>query len=73
MAHKPPWKREKDKDDGGSRPGPPGLDMPVGDAFDYTRAQTEEIEVLRAIYMDDYEDVETKNAWSVSHSKVVQN
>lgn len=31
---------------------------------DYTKAQEEEIEVLQAIYMEDYEEIETKGAWS---------
>jgi hypothetical protein len=30
------------------------------------QAQQDELEVLKAIYMDDFEEVETKGAWSVS-------
>lgn len=32
--------------------------------IDYGQVQEEEIEVLQAIYMDDYEEVETRSAWS---------
>jgi len=31
----------------------------------YSAAQTDEIEALKAIYMDDFEEVEAKGAWSV--------
>ena len=31
----------------------------------YAESQEEEREVLKAIYMDDYEEVEAKGAWSV--------
>lgn len=36
----------------------------------YEKAQEDEREVLRAIYMDDYEESEAKGAWSVSISKI---
>ena len=32
----------------------------------YEKAQEDEREVLKAIYMDDYEESEAKGAWSVS-------
>jgi translation initiation factor 2-alpha kinase 4 len=32
----------------------------------YDKAQEDEREVLKAIYMDDYEESEAKGAWSVS-------
>ncbi|WPG97933.1 Serine/threonine-protein kinase [Acrodontium crateriforme] len=33
-------------------------------AINYAEVQDEEVEVLKAIYMEDFEDVEIKNAWS---------
>lgn len=35
----------------------------------YTQAQVEEIEVLRAIYMDDFTEVQIKSAWNKSAEK----
>src|SRR5579871_115646 len=35
-----------------------------GGATGYVQAQDDEIEALKAIYMNDYEDVETKGAWN---------
>ena len=35
-------------------------------AINYGEAQDEEVEVLKAIYMDDYEQVELKGAWSTT-------
>ena len=32
----------------------------------YALAQEDELEVLKAIYMEDFEEVEAKGAWSVS-------
>lgn len=32
---------------------------------DYAQAQEDELEVLKAIYMDDFEEVEAKGAWHV--------
>jgi translation initiation factor 2-alpha kinase 4 len=31
----------------------------------YAQAQEDELEVLKAIYMDDFKEVEAKGAWSV--------
>lgn len=31
----------------------------------YAQAQEDELEVLKAIYMDDFEEVEAKGAWHV--------
>lgn len=31
----------------------------------YAQVQEDELEVLKAIYMDDFEEVEAKGAWSV--------
>jgi len=39
-------------------------DQVAGPPINYGEVQDEEIEVLKAIYMDDYEDVEVKIAWS---------
>ena len=33
----------------------------------YEKAQEDEREVLKAVFMDDYEEAEAKGAWSVSH------
>lgn len=38
-------------------------------SIDYAQVQADEIEVLSAIYMDDYEEVEVKSAWSKSTDK----
>src|SRR6266480_853940 len=35
-----------------------------GGTTEYVQAQDDEIEALKAIYMDDYEHVETKAAWN---------
>ena len=39
------------------------ITAPAG-ASDYKQAQAEEIEVLKAIYMDDFDEVESKVAWN---------
>ncbi|KAL9074515.1 MAG: hypothetical protein Q9157_004374 [Trypethelium eluteriae] len=61
MGPKSPWKTAKDKDDGIKDL---GAQAASANAFDYAQAQKDEIEVLKAIYMDDYQEVEVKNAWS---------
>jgi translation initiation factor 2-alpha kinase 4 len=33
----------------------------------YEKAQEDEREVLKAVFMDDYEESEAKGAWSVSY------
>jgi translation initiation factor 2-alpha kinase 4 len=40
------------------------VDQPAGPPINYAEVQAEEVEVLQAIYMEDYEEVETKSAWS---------
>ncbi|KAK5680843.1 eukaryotic translation initiation factor 2-alpha kinase [Elasticomyces elasticus] len=57
MAPKSPWKKNNktDTQQGGANAQP---------AINYGEVQDEEIEVLKAIYMDDYEEVEIKGAWS---------
>ncbi|KAF2425819.1 Serine/threonine-protein kinase [Tothia fuscella] len=43
----------------------PGIDRTEPpNTTDYAQAQNEELDVLQAIYMEDYEEVETKSAWS---------
>lgn len=39
--------------------------LPVGHSETYEKAQEDEREVLKAVFMDDYEEVEAKGAWSV--------
>lgn len=34
--------------------------------LDYDKVQRDEVEVLKSIFMDDYEHVETTGAWNVS-------
>lgn len=53
MAPKSPWNKKTHKNE-----------QPAAPAINYKEVQDEEIEVLRAIFMDDYEEVETKSAWS---------
>lgn len=48
----------------GPPPGDPATTTPSAAMANYAQAQADEIEALKAIYMDDYEDVETKGAWS---------
>lgn len=42
------------------------LASPVQASETYAKAQDDEVEVLQAIYMEDFEDIELKGAWSVS-------
>lgn len=35
-------------------------------SLDYDKIQKDEVEVLKSIFMDDYEHVETTGAWNVS-------
>ncbi|KAK1074395.1 eukaryotic translation initiation factor 2-alpha kinase [Friedmanniomyces endolithicus] len=60
MAPKSPWKNNHTK----ASAQPAAATGQAKTAINYGEAQDEEIEVLRAIYMDDYEDVEIKGAWS---------
>ncbi|KAK1820410.1 eukaryotic translation initiation factor 2-alpha kinase [Friedmanniomyces endolithicus] len=60
MAPKSPWKNNHTK----ASAQPAAATGLATTAINYGEAQDEEIEVLRAIYMDDYEDVEIKGAWS---------
>jgi len=40
---------------------------PVPPSLDYIKVQEDEIEVLKSIFMDDYEMVEAAGAWNVSN------
>ncbi|KAK0365960.1 eukaryotic translation initiation factor 2-alpha kinase [Friedmanniomyces endolithicus] len=60
MAPKSPWKNNHTKANAQHA----AATGQATTAINYGEAQDEEIEVLRAIYMDDYEDVEIKGAWS---------
>lgn len=42
---------------------------PTGVAIDYGQVQEEEVEVLQAIYMDDYKDIAVKSAWNKTSDK----
>lgn len=66
MTPKSPWKTSKEKNDFKAPTQGSAPRTPAGDSFNYAQAQEDEVEVLKAIYMDDYEEVEVKNAWSVS-------
>lgn len=39
---------------------------PTAVLLDYDKIQRDEVEVLRSIFMDDYEHVETTGVWNVS-------
>ncbi len=45
----------------------------IGPSLDYAQKQDEEVDVLRAIYMDDFEEVDVKPAWMVSAVRVCPN
>lgn len=60
MAPKSPWNKKShvntDAQNAGVQAAPP--------AINYAEVQEDEIEVLKAIYMEDFEEVEVKGAWS---------
>ncbi|GAB7362444.1 hypothetical protein MBLNU230_g2766t1 [Neophaeotheca triangularis] len=61
MAPKSPWNKK-----GNAKPNDPqspGAE-PVLPPINYAEVQSEEAEVLKAIYMEDYQEVEVKGAWS---------
>lgn len=46
-------------------------DLAKGSITDYAQMQSDELEALRSIYMDDFTETETKpTAWSVSQQQV---
>jgi translation initiation factor 2-alpha kinase 4 len=69
MAPKSPWKAQQNGASKQSAP-PPAIKLPEDKGIppphttDYVQAQSDELDVLQAIYMEDYESVETKAAWS---------
>jgi translation initiation factor 2-alpha kinase 4 len=72
MAPKSPWKT---KNGNGPKPQNDALKSPEKDAkppaaiTNYEQTQNEELEVLQAIYMEDFEEIETKSAWSKHSDK----
>jgi translation initiation factor 2-alpha kinase 4 len=69
MAPKSPWNKAKS----GSKPqntAAPSANTAGNDGIspanttDYEQTQNDELEALRAIYMEDFQEVETKSAWS---------
>lgn len=46
--------------------------LPVAAALDYEKIQRDEVEVLKSIFMDDYEHMETAGAWNVSQIFVLK-
>jgi translation initiation factor 2-alpha kinase 4 len=72
MAPKPPWKT---KNGNGPKAQNDALKSPERDMkppvviTNYGQTQNEELEVLQAIYMEDFEEIETKSAWSKHSDK----
>lgn len=69
MAPKSPWKKPAQGHSQHANPTkqPVAPSEPAGGSHvDYAQVQAEEIEVLQAIYMDDYQEVATKGAWKTS-------
>ncbi|KAG9759403.1 hypothetical protein KCU73_g3403, partial [Aureobasidium melanogenum] len=48
---------------------PPASNPPDGPHVNYAEVQADEIDVLQAIYMEDYEEVKLKSAWSKSSDR----
>ena len=61
MAPKSPWKKKATVN--GQVPQSTTSEPAASSTIKYDEVQSEEIEALKAIYMDDYEDVEIKGAW----------
>lgn len=59
MAPKSPWNTKATITTNASK-----NETPAAPPIQYGEAQSEEIEVLKAIFMEDYEEVEVKGAWS---------
>lgn len=71
MAPKSPWKINTKKTvpvASPAKPSPAAVETPTT-AINYGEIQDEEIAVLQAIYMDDYEALEVKGAWSKTTDK----
>ena len=63
MAPKSPWKKTAGQ---GAPTNVPPSPSAAAVRTDYGQAQQEEVEVLQAIYMGEFEEVETKAAWNSS-------
>ena len=63
MAPKPHWNKKPPATPNVQRHAQPA-DQAGTPPINYAEVQAEEVEVLQAIYMEDYEEVETKSAWS---------
>jgi len=64
MAPKSPWNKKNTLATDAHKV--PAREQGTSPAVNYGEVQADELEVLKAIYMEDYEDVETKGAWSKS-------
>ena len=62
MAPKSPWKKKATPSTDAKRN--VGSELVASTAINYEEAQTDEVEALQAIYMEDYEEIEVKGAWS---------
>lgn len=62
MAPKSPWNKKTSHTANAPKAAP--VEQANGPPINYGEVQAEEIEVLQAIYMDDFEDIEVKSAWS---------
>ncbi|KAK5131739.1 eukaryotic translation initiation factor 2-alpha kinase, partial [Cryomyces antarcticus] len=69
MAPKSPWNKNNANQKSNKHGSHVSAVSPTKGKINYTEVQDEEIEVLRAIYMDDYQDVETKVAWSTTSER----
>ncbi|KAI4732593.1 Serine/threonine-protein kinase [Aureobasidium sp. EXF-12298] len=71
MAPKTPAKTstKNRKHNESTAPKPPASNPADVPRVNYAEVQAEEIDVLQAIYMDDYEEVEIKSAWSKSSDR----
>jgi len=61
MAPKSPWNKKTTINTNAQKA---ATEQAASPAINYGEVQTDEIEALKAIYMEDYEEVETKSAWS---------
>ncbi|THX25305.1 Serine/threonine-protein kinase [Aureobasidium pullulans] len=69
MAPKPPGKTSTKNRKNNDAPPKPPQNPADGPHVDYAEVQADEIAVLQAIYMEDYEEVEVKSAWSKSSDR----
>lgn len=62
MAPKSPWSKKAPPTPNVQKHANPADQ--AGPPINYAEVQAEEVEVLKAIYMEDFEEIETKSAWS---------